>query len=286
MTRNLPETAVEIAEEVGAGRIDPSLVVRRSLERIAARDGELNALTRINPDAVPDAIRLDRRLEAGERLPLAGVPVVIKDNIWVEGLRVTQGARLYEHFVAPQDAEAVRRLRQAGAVVVGIGTCSEFACKGVTNTPLYGKTRNPVDPRLTPGGSSGGPAVAVAAGYVPLALGTDAGGSTRRPPAHVGVIGFKPSQDLVPYGPGFHEPVWGISTICPIAQEMADVILAMRVLGGVEVQPPLGVARLAYATRFGLDQPLDADVAENFQRVITRLGAAGYPLTEASPEWP
>ena len=123
-------------------------------------------------------------------LPLAGVPIVIKDNIWVKGLSITNGSRLYADFIAPEDAIAVARLRTAGAVILGIGTCSEFACKGLTNTPLHGITRHPANHNLTPGGSSGGPAVAVATGIVPVAIGTDAGGSSRRPPAHVGVGHF------------------------------------------------------------------------------------------------
>ena len=139
-------------------------------------------------------------------MPLAGVPIIVKDNIWVEGWRITQGSRLFAEFIAPRDAIAIERLKKAGAVIVGIGATSEFACKGVTTSPLFGPTRHPLDPDLTPGGSSGGPAAAVAAGLVPLAIGTDAGGSSRRPPAHVGVVGFKPSYGAIPYGPGFAEP--------------------------------------------------------------------------------
>lgn len=285
MTAALPETMSGIAARVRAGAVQASEPVARSLERIARGNGALNALTLVNPAAMADARRVQERLEAGEDLALAGVPVVIKDNLWVKGMRITQGSRLFADFVAPEDAGAVARLAAAGAVVVGIGTCSEFACKGATNTPLYGMTRNPVDPRLTPGGSSGGPAAAVAAGFAPLALGTDAGGSTRRPPAHVGVIGFKPSQDLIPYGPGFDEPVWGISTICPIARDMADIVLAMEVLAGLSV-PVAGPVPLAWAPSFGLDQPLDTEVEMVSRAAIARLRAAGFPVADAAPRWP
>lgn len=281
-----PESAAGIAVWVGAGRVRATAAVQRSLDRIVVGNGALNALTLVNPSALADAARVQARLEAGEALALAGVPVVIKDNLWVKGLRITQGSRLFADFVAPEDAVAVARLKAAGAVVVGIGACSEFACKGVTNTPLYGMTRNPVDLRMTPGGSSGGPAAAVAAGFVPLALGTDAGGSTRRPPAHVGVIGFKPSQDLVPYGPGFDEPVWGISTVCPIARDMADVLLAMEVLAGVTHLPVAGRPLLAWAPSFGLDQPLDAEVEAVSLAAVARLRQAGFSVADAAPVWP
>src|SRR3954469_21479069 len=169
---------------------------------------------------------------------LAGVPVVIKDNIWVDGWRITQGSRLFAEFVAPQDAIAIERLRKAGAVLVGIGATSEFACKGVTTSPLYGPTRHPLHPTLTPGGSSGGPAAAVAAGLVPLAIGTDAGGSSRRPPAHVGVVGFKPSYGAIPYGPGFAEPLFDISVIAPIPRSVADAALAFEAMAGPDARDP------------------------------------------------
>lgn len=282
----LPETAAGIAAAVARGQVAAQAAVARSLDRISRMDGVLNAITCLNPQAMAEAALVQLRLEAGETLRLAGVPVVVKDNLWVGGLPATQGSRLFADFVAPRDADAVARLRAEGAVVVGIGTCSEFACKGVTNTPLHGITRNPADPRLTPGGSSGGPAAAVAAGYVPLALGTDAGGSSRRPPAHVGAYGFKPSQDLVPYGPGFPEPVWGISVICPIAREAGDIELAMQVLGGVKPVPSPDRPELAFAPRFGLDQPLDEDVARNFDDTLRRLRAGGFRVTEAAPDWP
>jgi aspartyl-tRNA(Asn)/glutamyl-tRNA(Gln) amidotransferase subunit A len=286
LREGLPETAAGIAARVGVGDFRASDAVQRSLDRIAARNGVLNAVTQVNPAALADAKRVEARLAAGEDLPLAGVPVVVKDNLWVKGLTITQGSRLFADFVAPEDAMAVARLVAAGAVVVGVGACSEFACKGVTNTPLHGMTRNPVDPRLTPGGSSGGPAAAVAAGFAPLAIGTDAGGSTRRPPAHVGVIGFKPSQDLIPYGPGFDEPVWGISTICPIAREIGDVALAMEVLAGVSVAPSPIRPALAWARSFGLDQPLDAEVEALSLAAIARLRMAGFAVAEAAPNWP
>jgi aspartyl-tRNA(Asn)/glutamyl-tRNA(Gln) amidotransferase subunit A len=283
---DLPESAAEIAALVGKGAIGVGDALARSLQRVSRDNPALNAIIRLDPRAMAAVEQVRQRLDAGEVLPLAGVPVVIKDNLWVAGLPITQGAQHFADFVAPQDAVAVARLRQAGAIILGIGATSEFACVGVTNTPLYGMTRNPVDPALTPGGSSGGPSAAVAAGFAPLALGTDAGGSTRRPPAHVGVIGFKPGQDVIPYGPGFDEPVWGISVICPIARSMSDIILAMQVLSGMPMAARGHRPPLAYAPTFGLDQPLDADVAQVTGRAIDRLRRAGYAVEVASPVWP
>lgn len=280
-----PETASAIAVAVAARKVGAEEILARSLSRVDQLNQSLNALVRLNPKALAEAQDVQSRVDKGERLPLAGVPIVIKDNLWVRGLEVTQGSRRYAGFVAPADAVAVARLRAAGAVVLGIGATSELACMGVTNTPLYGMTRNPVDPRLTPGGSSGGPAAAVAAGFAPLALGTDAGGSTRRPPAHVGVIGFKPSQDLVPYGPGFDEPVWGISVVCPIARCMEDITLAMSMLAGIAPAVP-GPVTLAFALDFGLGQVLDDEVAAVTIAAVERVRATGVPVVEAAPTWP
>ena len=182
MTERPPKIR-DIATAVASGRMTATETACSTLDRIEAAS-ELNAVVTIDRErTLAEAAAVDRRVQAGEPMPLAGVPVIVKDNIWVGGWRVTQGSRLFADFIAPQDAIAIARLRHSGAVIVGIGATSEFACKGVTTSPLFGPTRHPLDPSLTPGGSSGGPATAVAAGLVPLAIGTDAGGSSRRPPA-------------------------------------------------------------------------------------------------------
>lgn len=273
-----------IAAEVQGQITSAVSVAQNALKRAATLNPDLNALTCLNPDMLADAQAVDARIAAGEALPLAGVPVVIKDNIWVTGMTITNGSRIFEAFTAPEDATAVSRLRDAGAVILGIGTCSEFACKGVTNTPLHGITRNPVNTALTPGGSSGGCAVAVAAGIVPVAIGTDSGGSSRRPPAHVGVVGFKPSQDAVPYGPGFAEPVWGISALCPITQDVADATLVFSVLSRRDPSPEPANLRIAFAPDIGLGVPIDHDVAEVSAAAIAVL-TQDIPMTTAAPVW-
>ncbi len=274
----------DLVRAVQSGDMSANALTKEALARTEARNPAINAICSVNPDAVREAEAVDARLHAGEDLSLAGVPVLIKDNIWVKGLPITQGSRLYADHRAPEDAEAVRRLRRAGAVVVGITTCSEFACKGATTSPLHGITRNPINTTLTPGGSSGGSVAAVAAGIVPLALGTDAGGSSRRPPAHTGLCGLKPTQDLIPYGPGFDEPVWGISVICPIVRRMEDISLAMQILADVQPAstPPL---RIAASPDFGTDQALDRDVAENFDHVLRVFENKGVRVDPLRMDW-
>ena len=188
-------------------------------QRIDDLNPTLNAVVGEVPRGLDaDVALLRKRIARGESLPLAGVPVIVKDTIWVRDQRVTQGSLLFSDFVARQDALAVERLRRAGALVIGMGNSSEFACKGLTTNKVYGLTRHPMDPTLTPGGSSGGCAAAVAARLAPLALGTDGGGSSRRPPAHVGVVGFKPSFGAIADPIGFPHAFIGLQAIAPIAR--------------------------------------------------------------------
>mgnify|MGYP000140799899 FL=1 len=288
--------ASEIASAVNARQSTAREMAEQALARIAAAR-HLNAVVATDPERTrAEADAVDARVAAGETLPLAGVPVVVKDNIWVTGWRITQGSRLFAEFTAPEDAIAIARLRRAGAVVVGIGATSEFACKGVTTSLLFGPTHHPQDPRLTPGGSSGGPAAAVAAGLVPLAIGTDAGGSSRRPPAHVGVVGFKPSYGAIPYGPGFAEPFWGISVIAPIAADVGDARLAFEVMAGADPRDPdsfdvpaAGGARqlcVAFSPRLGLDVAVDDEVSTGLQQAVDRLIAGGMSIVNRDPVWP
>src|SRR5882724_9023144 len=289
--------AYEIAASVSTGRTSAVETVRAALDRIATARA-LNAVVTVDTErTLFEAATIDCRVRLGDNMPLAGVPVVVKDNIWVDGWRVTQGSRLFADFVAPRDAIAIERLKKAGAVVVGIGATSEFACKGVTTSPLFGPTRHPLNPDLTPGGSSGGPATAVAAGLVPLAIGTDAGGSSRRPPAHVGVVGFKPSFGAIPYGPGFAEPYFGISVIAPIARDVIDTALAFEAMAGPDPRDPDSVAveggqavasnlRIAFSPTLGLDTPIDAVIAERLQAVVEHLRESGLQITTRDPVWP
>ena len=282
-------TAGAIAERVNGGHMSARAVAEDALARVERGDGALNAFAHLDPAlTLAEADAVDARRAAGERMPLTGVPVVIKDNIWVAGRPITQGSRLLADFIPPCDAVGVTRLRSAGAVILGIGACSEFACKGVTTTPLHGVTRNPFDPALTPGGSSGGPASAVAAGFAPLALGTDAGGSSRRPPAHTGTLGMKPSQDAIPYGPGFAEPFASLSVLAPIAACVADVALMFDALTGTASTPsPSGSGlRIALAPTLGLDVVMDDAARDAVAAAAEVMRAGGHEVIDAAPFWP
>lgn len=292
--------AATIAREVNAGRLDAVDVVEAFDAAIASRNSELNALVRYTPEAArAQALTVANRVRAGEKLPLAGVPLIVKDNVFVAGYSISQGSRLFADHIAPSDAICVARARAAGAIVIGIGNCPEFACKGQTNSPLHGLARHPQDLALTPGGSSGGNAAGIAARFAPIGLGTDAGGSGRRPAAHTGTVGFKPSFGAIPYGPGFAEPVWGISVISPMGRTVADVAALFAAVAGADARDPESIAieprrrsadakalRIAYSPRLGLDVPVDEDVATAIAQAIEHLRRAGWRMTDAAPRWP
>ena len=219
-------------------------VTAAALQRIAAVDGELHAFCTLDADAaLARAEALDADLAAGRAGPamgaLAGVPVAVKDLICTRGLRTTFGSRLYRDFVPDEDDVVVERLRAAGAVVIGKTNTSEFGYGAVGHNPLFATTRNPWNPALTPGGSSAGSAVAIAARMLPLALGSDGGGSVRIPASLSGVFGIKPSWGRVPVYPGCRDERYpGISSweslehIGPITRDAADAALALSVLCG------------------------------------------------------
>lgn len=293
-----------LAAAVQQGRVSAAAVAGHFIDRVQRLNPALNAIVQFDAEAVrAQAAAVDARRAAGQALPLAGVPVTVKDNVWVQGQAQRQGSWLYDGFVAPRDAWVTARLRELGAVVLGISNCSEFACKGVTTNPVYGSTRHPLDPSLTPGGSSGGAASALAAGLGLLAIGTDAGGSIRRPAAHTGLVGLKPSPGLIPHPWGFAEPNYGLSVIGLMARSVGDCAwLFDRLLAfdaGDPAAPPLAVAlgagaleppprslRIAWSPRLGCNFAVDDDVAVALQARVDALRAAGWSVIDADPAWP
>lgn len=288
-----------LARRVKAGELDPGEVIACYQQRIAQVNSTLNAVVGDTPQSLAaDLAALRHRIAAGKPLPLAGVPVLIKDVIWVNGERVTQGSLLFKDFVAPQDAIAVERLREAGALILGMANSSEFACKGLTTNKVYGLTRHPMDASLTPGGSSGGCASAVAAGLAPLALGTDGGGSSRRPPAHVGIVGFKPSFGAIPDSVGFAHAFNGLQVIAPITRTVDDAALMFEVLAGADLRDPHSVdfpdpgsrpvrsLKIAYSPKLGLDVPVDADVQTCMESAVEALQRADWDVVRHDPIWP
>lgn len=212
------------------GEASPVDAAQASLQRIHDCDGELGAMVIVLDElALSQAKQAEQAWRAGEAGPLAGVPVSIKDTFDIAGFVTTHGSRVHRNNVAFEDSGVVRRLRAAGAVFVGKTNTAEFGQSATCENRLGMVTRNPWDLGGTPGGSSGGAAVTVAAGYVPLALGADGGGSIRIPAAMTGIFGFKPSYGLCADEGGFR----AMSDFCcagPMSHEVADARLLLSVL--------------------------------------------------------
>jgi amidase len=222
-------TASGIAAAVRAGTVTASDLARVALDRIARRDGDVGAFQVVRRDAaVREAEAVDARVADGEELPLAGVPVAIKDNVPVAGEPMRDGSAATDGSPQPRDHEVVARLRAAGAVVVGITRVPELCVFGTTDS-VYGVTRNPWALERTPGGSSGGSAAAVAAGIVPVAHGNDGMGSLRIPAACTGLVGIKPGMGVVPCDLGATD-WYGLSENGALATTVADAALMLSVL--------------------------------------------------------
>jgi aspartyl-tRNA(Asn)/glutamyl-tRNA(Gln) amidotransferase subunit A len=298
--------AREIAARVQQRSLSALDVFEAVATRIERHNGELNAVVRFDPEiGRAQAREADARAAADVVLPLLGVPFTVKDMLWVDGLKATQGSRLFEHFVAPQDSVAVSRLRAAGAVFVGTTNCSEFAAKGMTDNLLYGATRNPWDLSCTTGGSSGGSASALAAGFGTFSLGTDAGGSIRRPAAHCGIVGLKPSHGIVADPHGFSDASMGLSVVGPMARTVDDAALVLQCIAGYDAADPLAVPRsqqgdigreilqkpsrslrIAFSADLGCGFGCDADVMQAMVAGVDALRDVGCHIAHADPAWP
>ena len=225
-------TAVAIAGSVRSGKLTATEVVERAIGAAKAKSG-LNFLITLDEEgARAAALRIDERVARGDDPgPLAGVPIVVKDNILTEGLLTTAASKSLAGFIPPFDATVVARLRRSGAVILGKSNCDEFGMGSSNENSAYGPVLNPWDETRVPGGSSGGSAVAVAAGVVPVALGTDTGGSVRQPAALCGVVGYKPTYGaLSRYGVIAYAS--SLDQVGVIGRSGADAELTMRVMAG------------------------------------------------------
>jgi len=296
-------SALELAAQIRAKKISPVEVVDAVLARIERVNPTLNAFCTLTADEARDAAQAaEVSVMTGEELgPLHGVPVSIKDLLFTRRLLTTGGSRLFAEHVPEEDAVSVERLKGAGAIILGKTNTAEFGHKAVTDNPLFGITRNPWSTSLTPGGSSGGSAAAVAAGMGPLALGTDDGGSIRIPASFCGIYGLKPSFGRVPRGAGF--PGWEtLSHTGPMTRTVRDAALVLDALAGpddrdrfslqAEAGPSFlescegGLAGLSVAWSADLGHAIvDPEVAEICAKAAEDFEALGCHVEVVTPGW-
>ncbi|WP_146585329.1 amidase [Puniceibacterium confluentis] len=284
--------AAALSAAYRAGRINPVTVAADLTARIAALNPGLNAYVALADDLADQAAASRVRWAAGQPLsPLDGVPVAVKDNLHVAGLPTTWGSRVLDG-PAMADELPVARLRAAGALLVGKTNTPEFAVEGYTSNARFGTTRNPWDPALTPGGSSGGSVAAVAAGLACIAIGTDGGGSTRRPAGHTGLYGLKPSIGRIARGGGLPQILMDFEVIGAFSRELADLTLLYRALAGPNSGDPDSRALPeAPAARQGLrimsvpllgTHPCDPQILDAHRALTLRLENLGHHVTEGA----
>src|SRR5215217_1798224 len=220
----------DLAARVRGGELSARELVQASLDRIAAIDGEMNAFIELDAER---ALAAADRIEPGDERQFAGVPIAIKGNVPVEGLCMNFASQFLQGHRPGHSAYLVRRLRDAGFVVVGTTNLPEFGILPTTEPRHTGPTRNPWDLERTPGGSSGGAAAAVAAGMLPVAHGNDGGGSLRIPASACGLVGLKPSRGRVSSGPDLGDSWLAANGV--LTRTVADTAIALDVLGGYEV---------------------------------------------------
>jgi aspartyl-tRNA(Asn)/glutamyl-tRNA(Gln) amidotransferase subunit A len=288
-----------LADAVRSGTCSAQQLVEHALQRIEALNDEVNAFVAVDADAaLTAAARVDRKLAGGEDPGrLAGIPVGVKDLEDAAGFCTTRGSAAFAgRAPAVHDSILVARLKAAGCVVVGKTNTAELGWKPETDNPVFGPTRNPWDRERTAGGSSGGSAAAVAAGMVPLATGSDGGGSLRIPAAACGLAGFKPSLGRIPSG-GPDSPAWGhLSTPGPLARTVTDTVVALDAVIGPDpsdlrslpmpepswlgaLEDPHLPMRVAWSPTLGYAE-VDQEVLQVCEEAVARFEALGVEVVE------
>jgi aspartyl-tRNA(Asn)/glutamyl-tRNA(Gln) amidotransferase subunit A len=295
-------TAVAISSAVRSGEISAVEVTEAILDRIEAVDPQLNAFCISMADSArATALSIDEQVSRGEDPGrLAGVPISIKDNLYIEGERTTFGSKWFEDNVTSEDTPLVARLKEAGAVLIGRTNSPEFGWKGATDNLVFGTTRNPWNTDRTPGGSSGGASAAVAAGMGPVGIGTDGGGSIRIPAAFCGLFGIKASFGRVPNYPA--TTVDSLRHKGPLTRTVGDAALVLDVIAGPDDRDSLSLPadtisysevleegisgwKIAYSPDMGFGE-VDPEVAALCAAAAERFSETGATVDTVSLDWP
>jgi aspartyl-tRNA(Asn)/glutamyl-tRNA(Gln) amidotransferase subunit A len=290
-------SATELAACFRQGNLRPTEVLEAVLTRATSVNPVVNAFATLDTEGARQAAAAaDARFAAGEPLgAFDGIPVSIKDNITVAGLRCAWGSKVFADYVPDEDETPVARLRAQGAVILGKTNVSEFTLgRGNVSTELFGTTRNPWNPALTSGASSGGAVAAVSSGIGPVALGTDGGGSIRRPSGYCGLLGLKPSTGRVARRGGLPTILHDAEIIGPIARTADDLAMTLAAIQGPldedrysmafpadETEQPVRPMRILYVPRFG-NWPVDEAIATSCAAAARNLAALGHTVVEGT----
>ncbi|MBE5940786.1 MAG: Asp-tRNA(Asn)/Glu-tRNA(Gln) amidotransferase subunit GatA [Lachnospiraceae bacterium] len=288
-------TAKKAVEMIKNKEISATELVKAHISQIEKKEDILNSFISLDMEnALTEAKKTDEMIGRGEDAgALAGIPIAVKDNICTEGLRTTCGSKMLESFVPSYDAEVVRRIRKAGAIIIGKTNMDEFAMGNSTETSAYGVCRNPRNTDLVPGGSSGGSCAAVASCESMLALGSDTGGSVRQPAAFCGVVGIKPTYGtvsrygLVSYGSSLEQ-------VGPVAKTVEDCALTLDVISGYDRKDSTSVKReygfsdmtgqsikgMKIAVPISSGAVVDNDICKNMEETVYKLKNAGAIVEE------
>ena len=292
-------TIADLSKRIAGGELSPVEVTEAHLARIDALNPAVNAFTTVAHErARAEAKTAEAEIAAGNiRGPLHGVPIGVKDIIDTAGVRTTQGSSFFRNNVPAEDAECVRRLREAGAVMIGKCNTAEFAAESATKNPHHGACRNPWDVTRVPAGSSGGSGAAVAARMAPGALGTDTGGSVRGPAAICGVVGLKPTYGRISLR-GVYPNATSLDHVGPLTRTVRDCALLFQALAGYDPDDPFsadmetpdfsadlekGVGGMRFMISTDLiDVEIDAPIAEAFEAALEVLRGLGAEIEEVS----
>ena len=294
--------AADLAAAIARRKVSPVDAVKAVLDAIDDTK-TLNAWVTVDADAALKAARATERaaMRRGVRLgPLHGVPFGVKDLVITKGVRTTFGTPLYRDNVPTEDAPSVARMKAAGGIMIGKTNTPTFGWVGVTDNLIFGLTRNPWNPERTPGGSSGGAGAALAAGMAPLHIGTDGGGSIRKPSAFTGTFGLKASYGRVPVYPA--SAVWSVSHVGPMTRTVKDAALMLNVIAGPEERDPYSLPaervdyvkalkgslkglRVAYSETLGLAPAVDPEVRDATAKAARVFRELGCRVEATNPSW-
>jgi len=293
-------SALELSSLVASGHVSPVEIVEDAFARIDKLNPSVNAFAWLRRDlALEDARAAEKRIAGGEARLLEGIPFTAKDLAAIEDGPTNHGSRAFEGFRAGVDAGVVKRLRDAGAILIGTTTASEFGNRPTTESALFGATRNPWNQERTSGGSSGGAAVAAALGIAPLNHASDGGGSIRVPAACCGAFGLKPARARITLGPLLGEDWGGLDVTGPITRTVGDAALFLDVTAGPAPGDPYWAAPPPASFLSALDEPrrplkiavayerdgehVDRETIDKVSETSALLRALGHTVTDAAP---